>query len=217
MPWQQVATMSMGTVDAFTIAGFPMLGYAAFAISCLGLMTSFLGLFAAAPRLILSLARANMLPEAFAKVHPKYGTPTNALWLILVFTLGFGWLGKGAMLWFLDMGGFTIAIAWVLTVLSLFKIRKQYPHLKGAFRAPNLTLTMMGGIAALIVAVATIIPGTDLSLEWPYEYGMLAVWTILGIVMYMLSCSRNGNDEANLKALLGSDYKKILPLGENEK
>ncbi|MGC7872675.1 APC family permease [Desulfosporosinus sp. SYSU MS00001] len=65
IPWQQTATYKMGVIDSFTHAGFPALGYAAFAVSCLGLVSSFLGLFAAAPRLVLSLARANMLPKVF--------------------------------------------------------------------------------------------------------------------------------------------------------
>lgn len=209
IPWQQTAKLSMGTIDAFKTAGFPVLGYAAFAVSALGLATSFLGLFAATPRLIMSLSRANMLPKAFLKTHPKYGTPTNALWLTLLFTLGFGWLGKGAMVWFLDMGGFTVAIAWILTVMSLFKIRKKYPDLKGAFRAPSLVVPLIGGIAAVAVAVATLIPGTSLSLAWPYEYVILIVWLIAGFILYKMA--PRVDEENNLKELLGDFYKLIKP------
>lgn len=209
IPWQQTAKFSMGTIDAFTAAGYPLLGYGAFAVSALGLLTSFLGLFAATPRLILSLARSNMLPKTFIKTHPKYGTPTNALWLTLAFTLGFGWLGKGALVWFLDMGGFTVAIAWVLTVVSLFKVRSKYPWLKGAYRVSNLALPMIGGVAAIAVAGATLVPGTSLSLEWPYEYAMLAVWVAAGLVLYMMA--PKANDEDNLKELLGDYYDMLQP------
>ncbi len=209
IPWQQTAKLSMGTIDAFTVAGYPALGYGAFAISVLGLLTSFLGLFAATPRLILSLARSNMLPKAFVKTHPKYGTPTNALWLTLAFTLGFGWLGKGALVWFLDMGGFTVAIAWVLTVVSLFKIRSKYPGLKGAYRVSNLALPAIGGVAAIAVAGATLVPGTSLSLVWPYEYAMLAVWVAAGLGLYMMA--PKASDEDNLKELLGDYYDMLQP------
>lgn len=209
IPWQQTSKLSMGTIDAFTKAGFPALGYAAFAVSALGLATSFLGLFAATPRLILSLARANMLPKTFMKINPKYGTPTNAIWLTLVFTLGFGWLGKGAMVWFLDIGGFTVAVAWVLTVASLVKIRKKYPDLKGAFRVKTLVLPVFGGLVAIGVAIASLIPGTALSLEWPYEYIILIVWILAGFVLYKMA--PKVDEEENKKELLGDYYSLIKP------
>jgi len=209
IPWQQTAAMKMGTIDAFMTAGFPVLAYAAFAISALGLVTSFLGLFAATPRLMLSLARANMMPATFTKSHAKYGTPTNALWLTLIFTLGFGWLGKGAIGWFLDMGGFTIAIAWALTVVSLIQIRRKHPNIKAAFRTPTLILPALGGLMAAGVAISTLIPNTDLSLVWPEEYIILAVWVIAGIVLFMLK--PKSDPEANLKELLGQFYHLVRP------
>ncbi len=207
-PWQETAKMEMGTIDAFMAAGFNVLAYAAYAIAALGLLTSFLGLFAAAPRLMLSLARANMLPTGLAKTHPKYGTPSNALWLILIFTLGLGWLGKGAIGWFLDMGGFTVAIAWALTVVALIAVRKKYPNLRGPFRAPTIVLPIIGGLMALGVAVATIIPNSPLSLVWPAEYIILGVWIVLGFVLYMLKPKDDGNA---LKELLGDFYSLVRP------
>lgn len=207
IPWQETAKLKMGTIDAFAVAGFPALGYGAYAIAALGLATSFVGLFAATPRLILSLARSNMLPKTFTKVHPKYGTPSAAIWLTLVFTLGFGWLGKGAIVWFLDMGGFTIAVAWVLTVASLIKIRKLYPHLVGAFRVSSTIYPLIGGIMAALVAASTIIPGNSLSLVWPEEYLMLLAWCIAGFILYALA--PKVNEEENLKELLGGYYDSL--------
>lgn len=207
IPWQQTAKLELGTIDAFKTAGFPVLGYAAYAISVLGLVTSFLGLFVATPRLMLSLARANILPKFLVETHPKYGTPTNALYLTLAFALGLGWLGKGAMVWFLDIGGFTVAIAWALTVASLIKIRKKYPQLKGAYKAPNLLLPFLGGLIAIAVAAASLIPGTDLSLVWPYEYIILLVWFVVGFILYSLAPKIS--DKEALKELLGEYYDMI--------
>ncbi|HBT48612.1 MAG: Amino acid transporter [Caldanaerobacter subterraneus] len=207
IPWQETAKLKLGTIDAFKVAGFPALGWAAYFISVLGLVTSFVGLFAATPRLILSLSRAGVLPQTFTKTHPKYGTPVNALYLTLGFALGLGWLGKGAMVWFLDMGGFAIAIAWVLATLSLIKIRKKYPNLRGAYRTSATLLPLIGGIVAIIIAIATLIPGTPLSLAWPYEYIVLGVWAIVGVILY--AKAPKGNEEEALKNLLGEYYEAI--------
>ncbi|MFT8614790.1 MAG: APC family permease, partial [Lentilactobacillus hilgardii] len=184
-PWKQTANMDMGTIDAFKTAGFPLLGTFAFIISFLGLATSFLTLFAATPRLILSLARGNMLPAGLAKVHPKYGTPTNALWLVLALVLGIGWLGKGALIYFLDIGGFLIALAWSFNALSLFRIRKRYPTLKAGFRIKHLFFPVIGGLFAFSISAMTVIPGTPISLVWPYEYVVLGIWMILGLIGFL--------------------------------
>ncbi|MEM2021587.1 MAG: APC family permease, partial [Zestosphaera sp.] len=35
-----------------------------------------------------------------------------------------------------------------------------------------------------------IIPGTDISLVWPYEYLILIGWVVLGIIIYPITSSR---------------------------
>lgn len=186
-PWQQTAKFSMGTIDAFKAAGYPILGTVAFTIAVLGLLTSFLNLFSASSRLLFSLARGHMLPKPLAKLHPKYGTPTNALWLVLVLVLGIGWLGKGALVYFLDMGGFLIALAWAFNALCLIQTRRLYPTLTGGFRNKILLWPTLGGIAALAIAIITLVPGTAVSLVWPYEYLILGLWALLGLAGYVWS------------------------------
>lgn len=210
LPWQKTATFKMGTIDTYTKAGFPILGDMAFAISCIGLLTSFVSLFAAAPRIILSLSRANMISKSFSKLNKKHGTPTNALWIIFILTLAFGWLGKGAMLWFLDMGGLMIAVAWILSIASLIKIRRKYSKLERPFKVPNLIMPVIGGCMAIFVAIATLVPGTSLSLVWPYEYIILFVWIALGFILYMSSRSKQNTDNENLKELLGNQQFEML-------
>lgn len=158
---KKTANLNMGTIDAFKAAGFPILGTVAFTIAVLGLLTSFLNLFSASSRLIFSLARGHMLPKPLAKLHPKYGTPTNALWLVLVLALGIGWLGKGALVYFLDMGGFLIALAWAFSAWCLIRVRRNYPTMIGGFRNRRLIWPTIGGLAALAIAAITVIPGTQ--------------------------------------------------------
>lgn len=77
VPWEQVADMKLGTIDAFSAAGFPLLGFGAFLIALLGLATSFLGLFLEASRVVLALARARMLPHALTVVHRARAYPVE--------------------------------------------------------------------------------------------------------------------------------------------
>ena len=201
IPWQETASLNDGVIDAFRHAGYPALAWSAYAISVLGLMTSFVALFPAASRLVLAMARAGLFPRAFAHVSPS-GRPGNALLLTLVLTLSLGWLGRGALLWFLDTGGVYVGLAWCIAVVSLYRVRRIHGDIKPPFQAKPLWLPGLGAVAAIGVIIVILIPGTSMSLIWPYEYAILAVWTVLGIVIYMLAPRRTESEMR--RAVLGN-------------
>ena len=213
IPWEKTATLDQGTIDAYRIAGFPLLGWGAYAISVLGLLTSFLALFVATSRMMLALARAGLFPRVFAQVNERRGTPTNALVFTFVLALAFGLLGEGALIWFLDTGGVYIGLAWFIGVVSMYRIRRRYPQVESPYRVRLTWLPAIGGVAALLVILATLAPGTDMSLVWPYEYAILAAWVVLGVVIYAFAPKDSENRA--LKTLLGEQYEKLERGAEN--
>jgi len=209
IPWEETAQLERGTIDAFIKAGFPALGWGAYAISFIGLITSFLALFMATPRVILSMGRAGLLPELFTKIHPKYGTPTNALLFTLLLSLALGLLGEAAITWFLDLGGIFIGIAWIIGVLAMLKIEKKYPWIEKPYRVPaRYALGAVGIFMISLILLLSLLPGTEISLRWPYEYCVLIAWLILGLIIYKTTQKHKSRNEA-LKELLGSYYEKI--------
>ncbi|HIY24644.1 MAG TPA: APC family permease [Candidatus Brachybacterium merdigallinarum] len=206
LPWEETAGMELGTVDAFTRAGYPILGWGAFAIAILGLLTSFLGLFVATSRIIVSLARVNLLPRGLATIHESSGAPRNALLFVLAVTVILGLLGPGAMTWFLDTGGIYLGIVWVLVVATKYLLPRRYPGIRREYRAPGWA-PILGAGGAVLVIVMALIPGTDMSLIWPGEYIVLVAWFVLGGIL-LLTSGRMGRDEA-LTELLGP-YKAQL-------
>jgi amino acid transporter len=127
-----------------------------------------------------------LLPTALARLDPA-GRPSNALVFTLALTLGLGWLGKGALLWFLDTGGVYIGLAWVIAVASLYRIRRLHPDQPAPYRVRPGWLPGVGGVAALAIIAAILLPGTGLSLVWPQEYLILLAWAVLGAVVYALA------------------------------
>ncbi len=207
IPWERTATLDQGTIDAYRIAGFPILGWGAYTISVLGLLTSFLALFVATSRMMVALARAGLFPRVFAQVSERRGTPVNALLFTLVLALAFGLLGEGALIWFLDTGGVYIGLAWFIGVLSMYQVRRRYPQVESPYRVRLSWLPAIGGVAAVLVIGATLAPGTDMSLVWPYEYAILLVWVVLGVVIYAVAPKDDENRA--LKTLLGDQYDKL--------
>ncbi|MDY3127663.1 MAG: APC family permease [Corynebacterium sp.] len=212
LPWQEVAGMDRGTIDAFTTAGFPVLGWGAFAIAILGLLTSFLGLYMATSRIIVAMARASLLPAGLAKLDEAHGTPKNALLFVAAITVGLGWLGRGAVVWFLDTGGIYLGLVWIIVVAAKMQLGKKFPHLARKSKYNTGMLPVIGAVGAVLVIVLALFPGSKLSLVWPAEYIMLVVWFVLGAILYKVSTPVPR--EQALEELLGS-YAKTLVAREN--
>ena len=60
-----------------------------------GLLTTWNGFLGASPRLMMSMARANMIPKWFAKQHPTTGVPTNSLICCFILSLIGPFIGMG--------------------------------------------------------------------------------------------------------------------------
>lgn len=189
VPWEEVAGMDLGTIDAFGAAGFPALGFGAFLIAVLGLATSFLGLFVASSRVVLALARARLLPHSLATVDERSGVPRRALVFVLVVTLVLGLLGPGAIVWFLDAGGVFLGIVWFLVVLAKYRMPARYPGLEYGYRARPGFLPALGAIGSVLVIACTLlpIPGVAMTLVWPQEYLILLAWAVLGAVLFLVT------------------------------
>ena len=70
-------------------AKFAGVGFALFVliIALLGQITSPLTFGNAAERILYSLSRDNILPKSLSKIHPKYGSPSSASVIVLIFAL----------------------------------------------------------------------------------------------------------------------------------
>lgn len=205
IPWQQTAKLDQGTIDAYRIAGFQALSWGAYGIAILGLLTSFLALFVATSRIIVAMARASLFPRMFAQTRGANNTPFNALVFTLVLAIALGLLGQSALIWFLDVGGVFIGLAWTIAVMCMYRLRKQYPNNQRPYFVRWAWLPAVGATAAVLIILGTLLPGTSMSLVWPYEYLILLAWAVLGVVIYLLSRRQHNESEA-LRELLGPQY-----------
>ncbi len=204
-------SIGQGLIEEMSIIS-PPLGYAMWAAAFIGMISSWNAVMLAGSRLVYTMARMGMVPPSFKKLHPVYGTPVNALILATGVSVIFGLLGNGALKWFLDITGIAIGTAWAVSVLSMIVMRRRYPDLKRPFRTPGGIFT---GIVAfslvLVVLVSPFIPDTPTSLVWPYEYGVLVFWIVLGAVLYHLSKSeRDRLGEENIARNLLGEYYEVL-------
>ncbi|MCG7439938.1 APC family permease [Corynebacterium freneyi] len=203
IPWTETAQLTNGTIEAFQVAGFPVISWAAFGAGVLGILTTVIAVFASSSRLLFSLARVGLLPPFLGKVDPKHGVPRNALLFTTVVGFVLGAVGPNVITWFLNVGGLNVALVWVVTVLAFYTIRRRHPDRERPYRVRFTVLPALGGIAGLALVVMTLVPASPIAFQSPFEYGMLIMFLLLGAALYF-AAPRTLTRQESLDLLLGA-------------
>ncbi len=140
-----------------------------------------------AARIWFALARDGLLPKWFAKVHPKFGTPSRPTIILGVFTaLVAGLLPIGEVAELVNIGTLS---AFIVICASVLILRVRRPEVVRRFRVP----------AVWLVAPAGIVFSLFLIIGWPWWLnghftllgGLPAItvyrfiaWMALGLVIY---------------------------------
>ncbi|MGL4316643.1 MAG: ethanolamine permease [Pseudomonas sp.] len=126
-------------------------------IGLFGLVASFHGIILGYSRQFFALARAGYLPPALAKLS-RFHTPHRAIiaggliGIAAIYSDGLIALqGMGLTAAMITMSVFGAIVMYIMSMLSLFKLRKSEPHLERTFKAPGYPL--VPGIALVLAMV----------------------------------------------------------------
>ena len=126
-------------------------------------------------RVFFSLAHDGLVPEVFAKIHPKYGTPYKTNLIFLAFVGAFAAFVPGDIVG--DMTSIGTLFAFILVCAGVWIMRVRRPDVPRGFVVPALPLVSTAGI----VVCAAMIFG----LGWT-NWLRLAGWLALGLVVYFV-------------------------------
>jgi len=129
-----------------------------------GLVASFHGIILGYSRQIYALSREGYLPPFFAKLHPRFKTPHRAI-------LAGGAIGIAAIYSdeLIKIGGNTLTanivtmsvfgaiLMYIISMLSLFQLRRTAPNMVRPFRAPFYPLFPAFALVDALVCMATMI------------------------------------------------------------
>lgn len=130
-------------------------------IGLFGLVASFHGIILGYSRQIFALARAGYMPKYFSAVHPKFKTPHRAtiaggvVGVAAIFSdslISFG--GQTLTANLITMAVFGAIVMYIISMLSLFALRKREPHLNRPF--PAMVYPVFPAIA-LVLAVISLV------------------------------------------------------------
>ena len=160
-----------------------------------GIITSWNAFLIGGSRAVYALAREGQLPAVLARVHPRFGTPWPAIVLIGAFSMLAPLLGRNALTWIVNAGGFGIVIAYLYVAASFMALRRKQPDLPRPWRAPGGLATGIAAVGLGLAIFVLYLPGSPSALKWPQEWGMLLAWAALGALFLVRGRSRTNNRE----------------------
>jgi amino acid transporter len=178
-----------------------------------GILTSWNSFYIGGSRAIFSMAESKMLPTFLAKIHPKYKTPCNSVLLVGAVSAIAPLFGKKMLGWLVDAGGLTIVVAYLIVSISFLVLRKKEPNMARPYKVKHGKF--VGLMACILSAIITILyfPGAPAALIWPYEWGIIIFWSVLGAVFYgwaKISNAKAGiNEYHEFKKILEENYQDI--------
>ncbi len=172
LPTFNAAKLMLGNV------GLLLLGVA---LVC-AVLSGIIGFYMATSRLLYSLAKEKVLPEAFGKLHPKYKTPHVALLFVLGVSLLAPWFGRTVIGWVVDMSSIGAAIGYGLTCAAAYMEMKR----RGDVGALYKVNAVLGTIFSIFFAALLVVPNPWAYLG-PQSRIALLIWCAMGAIFYGMS------------------------------
>jgi APA family basic amino acid/polyamine antiporter len=156
-------------------AGLGWLGFLVKLGAIAGMTSVMLVMVVGQARIFMTMGADGLLPQWFARVHPKFNTPANGTWLTgLAAAVMAGFLPLRILGELVSIG---TLLAFTTVCLGVLVLRLKRPELHRPFRVPWPWLTCLGGAVACTAMILTLPRDTWIR---------LAVWTAIGLSIYGL-------------------------------
>ncbi len=177
---------------ALALDKYPALNWLAIPVklgAIAGMTSVMLVMMLAQARIFLAMARDGLISKSFARIHPKFQTPSFGTVITGFFSALIGGLFPVRLLG--ELVSIGTLLAFVTVCIGILVLRKTRPELPRPFRTPAPWFTCTAG-AAICGAMML-----SLGLE---TWLRLIVWTAIGILVYVFYGYRNSRVRALLAA-----------------
>lgn len=197
-----LAHSDMATGDAAAaVWGHPAAGALLVLGGIAGILTSWNAFVIGASRVLYSLAHSGFVPAAFARLHPRHGTPWVGVVTIGVLCCIAPLFGRTVLLWMINAGGFATMTAYLFVPMAFLALRRKEPDMPRPFRVRYPRLVGYGAVCLALAVLAAYLPGSPSALLWPYEWMMILVWAGLGLLLWIrFRLSRGAREPAVIES-----------------
>lgn len=150
----------------------------------MGPMNSFYG---ATSRIMLAMGRKGQLPQSFAEVDPKSGTPRVPNMILALLTIAGPFLGKKMLVPLTNVSALAFIFSCTMVALACYKMRNTEPDLPRPYKVPGgkvgIALACMAGSCIVLLMIVPGSPATLNSVEWSLVLG----WLVIGLAIRALT------------------------------
>lgn len=150
----------------------------------MGPMNSFYG---ATTRIMLAMGRKGQLPESFAKLDPKTGTPKTANTILAILTLAGPFMGKNMLVPLTNVSALAFIFSCMMVSFACLKMRRTEPDLPRPYKVPGgkvgIGLACAAGACIVLLMVLPFSPAALNGVEW----SVVIAWLILGYILKVIS------------------------------
>lgn len=186
MPWKEMLTRELPAAAAFKQAfNSEWLARAVLVTGLFGVATVGNGAVVAASRVLFSMSRASLLGPILG-VTSHTGVPARAI-LFVGFIAALGTLlGRQGISPVVAVGAICMSIGYLITSALVWKLRRTQPDRDRPYRIPmGRGVSLVAAVAsALLIVAALYDPYVSAGRRIPLEWMILAVWSMLGFVLF---------------------------------
>lgn len=144
-------------------------------VGIFGLVASFHGLILAGGRSTFEFGRTGFAPAWFGRVHPRFGTPANAL--LANTAVGMAALLTGKTAQIITIAVFGALTLYMMAMITMIRLRKREPDMERPFKAPFFPLAPW---LALVIAGVSFLAMTfqDVYLAGIFLTIMIGSWLL---------------------------------------
>ncbi|MBV8515236.1 MAG: APC family permease [Acidobacteria bacterium] len=179
-PWQSLLGKRFATAIAFEHglgAHWPV--ELIFTAAMFGLFQCFNGNFAASTRMVFAFGRNGSIPETFSRIHPRFQTPSNSVWIVGAGTLVALFLGDALLIPVTEVGSGASAFGWLASCVSMVLVLRNYVLPSTRLRIAAI----FGAFTALALLALKFLPFAPGHFTVA-EYIALAIWLLLGLALW---------------------------------
>jgi basic amino acid/polyamine antiporter, APA family len=181
VPIRIVAEKTLGS------AGFYVIIFA----GLMGLITTLNGFLIGSSRLMYGMSKDGVLPHAFSKIHPRFGTPYVGIIVLTIVGI------LGAFFQFLftlfSVASAAILLAYIMVCLSFLILRKKEPNMKRPYRVRMFRtvggFALFGAVVSFLFSIFVIVIDKENGLVGSALFFGLA---FVGLVYYIFVVRKRG-------------------------
>lgn len=152
-----------------------------------GILTTWNGFFMGITRLLMSMARAGMMPAVFARKGKRSNAPPAAVLTAGAICCASPFLGKNALLWLVDISGICSIISYMIISIIFIKLRNSEPEQLRPYTAKISNRQSYVVLAIILAYCALMVFGLFYNENRYPELCIILLWIALGILMYLIT------------------------------